>query len=333
MARNKTDRRPGINFSLERKVDSFRIRCLSPRQKIRCHFLLKRKMKPDFFWLQRDGMIGLQECGPAPPRAPVSGSRARERAAQAVDYYNTHVHRAWANAGLSASRSSFNDRHHNHQPTARRPHHLAPEQLYRSNSSLELLDHNGRPSNPSSPTLKREYGSHGSIDVIDRPPAGTSESFFAMLQDYQPAVLGAIAADQRSPGPSEYLRGKVDVGGDGVAEEAAVPQSPKSRVKLSRFWGSGGQMNVKNQKQAMDDSMVNTSSSSCSVVMGDGDDIARRRAFSHYDCQSLTTNLNYTAKFVSRAIPPDSFFNADVSGCGGCWRRGATRRPAPPRRR
>jgi signal-induced proliferation-associated 1 like protein 1 len=241
-------------------------------------------------------MIGLQECGPAPPRAPVSGSRARERAAQAVDYYNTHVHRAWANAGLSASRSSFNDRHHNHQPTARRPHHLAPEQLYRSNSSLELLDHNGRPSNPSSPTLKREYGSHGSIDVIDRPPAGTSESFFAMLQDYQPAVLGAIAADQRSPGPSEYLRGKVDVGGDGVAEEAAVPQSPKSRVKLSRFWGSGGQMNVKNQKQAMDDSMVNTSSSSCSVVMGDGDDIARRRAFSHYDCQSLTTNLNYTAK-------------------------------------
>ncbi|KYB27859.1 Signal-induced proliferation-associated 1-like protein 2 [Tribolium castaneum] len=229
-------------------------------------------------------MIGLQECGPAPPRAPVSGSRARDRAAQAVDYYNTHVHRAWANAGLS--RSSFNDRH---QSSTRR-HHLAPEQLYRSNSSLELLDHNGRPSNPSTPTLKREYGSHGSIDVIDRPPA-VGESFFAMLQDYQPAVLGAIAADQRSPGPAEYLRGKVDV--ESVED---VPSSPKSRVKLSRFW-SNGQVNVKNQRQAMDDSMVNTSSSSCSVICSaEAEEIARRRAFSHYDCQSLTTNLNYTAR-------------------------------------
>ncbi|KAJ3658284.1 hypothetical protein Zmor_010032 [Zophobas morio] len=240
-------------------------------------------------------MIGLQECGPAPPRAPVTGSRARERAAQAVDYYNTHVHRAWANAGLS--RSSFNDRHHNHhQASARRPQHLAPEQLYRSNSSLELLDHNGRPSNPSTPTLKREYGSHGSIDVIDRPPnaaATTGDSFFAMLQDYQPAVLGAIAADQRSPGPAEYLRGKVDVG-DGADDGA--PQSPKARVKLSRLWG--GQVNVKSQRQAMDDSMVNTSSSSSNSVVGsaEAEEIARRRAFSHYDCQSMTTNLNYTAR-------------------------------------
>ena len=246
-------------------------------------------------------MIGLQECGPAPPRAPVTGSRARERAAQAVDYYNTHVHRAWANAGLS--RSSFNDRHHNHhQASARRPQHLAPEQLYRSNSSLELLDHNGRPSNPSTPTLKREYGSHGSIDVIDRPPnaaATTGDSFFAMLQDYQPAVLGALAADQRSPGPAEYLRGKVDVG-DGADDGA--PQSPKARVKLSRLWG--GQVNVKSQRQAMDDSMVNTSSSSSNSVVGsaEAEEIARRRAFSHYDCQSMTTNLNYTARWVGVGV-------------------------------
>lgn len=243
-------------------------------------------------------MIGLQECGPAPPRAPVSGSRARERAAQAVDYYNTHVHRAWANAGLS--RSSFNDRHHQTTSSSRRVHQIAPEHLYRSNSSLELLDHNGRSSKPSTPTtLKREYGSHGSIDVIDRQPnnvaPNTSESFFAMLQDYQPAVLGAIATDQRSPGPAEYLRGKVDVV-DGADE--GVPQSPKSRVKLSRLWG--GQVNVKNQRQAMDDSMVNTSSGSSSSVVGsaEAEEIARRRAFAHYDCQSMTTNLNYAARLV-----------------------------------
>lgn len=148
----------------------------------------------------RDGMIGLQECGPAPPRAPLS-TRTRDRTAQAIDYYNTHVHRCWANAGLCTSRSSFNDRHHHN---ARRPH-LAPEALCRSNSSLELLDQHGRPFKSSSPTLRREYGSHGSIDVIDRPAVGQGKNeFFAMLQDYRPAVLGV--ADQRSPGPSEYLR-------------------------------------------------------------------------------------------------------------------------------
>ena len=54
--------------------------------------------------------------------------------------------------------------------------------------------------------LRREYGSHGSIDVIaSGPGAGplsplqnnlsTSESFFAMLKDYRPTVL-----DGRSPG-------------------------------------------------------------------------------------------------------------------------------------
>lgn len=56
----------------------------------------------------------------------------------------------------------------------------------------------------SPPALRREYGSHGSIDAIaaDRngPAPGTGESFFAMLQDYRPAVLGVIGTDQRSPG-------------------------------------------------------------------------------------------------------------------------------------
>lgn len=146
-------------------------------------------------------MIGLQENGStAPPRAP--GSRSRERAAQAVEYYNTHLQKARVNAGLAAPRASFNDRHHQQRSGSgsgrQQLHHLNPDLLYRSNSSLELVDlHAARPSNNRSPssagaTLKREYGSHGSIDVIDRPGPGsagtTSESFFAMLQDYRPTV-------------------------------------------------------------------------------------------------------------------------------------------------
>ncbi|KAJ8985478.1 hypothetical protein NQ317_015017 [Molorchus minor] len=248
----------------------------------------------------RDGMIGLQECGPAPPRAPLSANRIRERTALAVDYYNTHVHRAWANAGLSANRSSFNDRHHHHS-TPRRPQNLPPEHLCRSNSSLELLDHNSRPSNSNSPTLKREYGSHGSIDVIDRPlgVAGNNE-FFKMLQDYRP--VGLVGTDQRSPGPSEYLRGKVEGCGERYNSEDSghsnVPQSPKLKSKLKKhFWANGNVPNsaAKNPRQTMDDCAVSSSSNSV-IISAEAEEIARRRAFAHYDCQSLTTNLNYTVR-------------------------------------
>ncbi|KAL3266358.1 hypothetical protein HHI36_010535 [Cryptolaemus montrouzieri] len=272
-------------------------------------------------------MIGLQECGSAPPRAPISQSRART--AQAVEYYNTHVHKAWASAGLSASaaRASFNDRHTHQCPSGKnssgRPQNIGtPELLYRSNSSLELLDHHhnhSKRSNGSPPGLKREYGSHGSIDhIIDRPdqpsngtPLTTGESFFAMLQDYRPAVLGAIGTDQRSPGPSEYLRGKaVDQPDGGVNSNYAGdtnvnssyhlnPQSPKLRVKLPRFWGSGNvnsSSTNKNHRQAMDDSLITSGSSSSIMLNAESEEIARRRAFTHYDCQSLTTNLNYAVR-------------------------------------
>ncbi|XP_031341496.1 signal-induced proliferation-associated 1-like protein 1 isoform X1 [Photinus pyralis] len=250
-------------------------------------------------------MIGLEECGPAPPRAPPSSNRARERTAQAVDYYNTHLQRARVNAGLSAPRSSYNDRHHHHNVIPKRQH-LSPDLLYRSNSSLELVDHHVRPSNTSSPTLKREYGSHGSIDIIDRPApiSGTSESFFAMLQDYRPTVLGANGTDQRSPGPSEYLRGKVDAENSSnslISDDTlnSHPQSPKLRVKLPKFWGSGSVSgsSLKSQRQAMDDSVVSSSTINSSISLPtDSDEIQRRRAFVHYDCQSLTTNLSYSVR-------------------------------------
>lgn len=240
-------------------------------------------------------MIGLQECGPAPPRAPHTKATTRERTAQAVEYYNHRVHRAWANAGLSLSRSSFNDRHHNNgigHSTPRKLHHVAaaPDHICRSNSSLELLDHDRtRPSNSSSPTLKREYGSHGSIDVIDRPSNATKNEFFEMLQVYRPAVLGAIGTDQRSPGPSEYLRSKQE-----EAEEThVVPQSPKLRQKI-RFWGTGSVQSGKQQRQTMDDSAVGSNSSV--LLSAEVEEIARRRAFAHYDCQSLTTSLNFSVR-------------------------------------
>lgn len=99
------------------------------------------------------------------------------------------------------------------------------------------------------------------------------------------------------------LGSKMDSAGNsfGTEDNSAqqlTPQSPKHRVKLSKFWSNGVNAGgMKHQRQAMDDSVVNTSGSSSSVILsGEIEEIARRRAFAHYDCQSLTTNLSYSVR-------------------------------------
>lgn len=281
------------------------------------------------FVLQRDGMSSSLSGG-----GGGGESTARERAMQAVEYYNSNVLRARVGAGLvSTARSSYNDRHHHHHqhPTRPRTGQSVQDALYRSNSSLELMhDHthvhhetsSSRSGNAVSPVLRREYGSHGSIDVIsssERNQTTSGESFFAMLQDYRPAVLG-LGTDQRSPGPAEYLRGKVEPppasenATNTLVDETAmsdrltspISTSPKLRLKFHRFWGGGVSGSSKPPRpNAVDDSFVNTSSASTNNTnnnnnnigaSGDVDERQRRRAFAHYDCQSLTANLSYAAK-------------------------------------
>lgn len=291
-----------------------------------------------------------------PPR---QGS-ARERALHAVEYYNSNVLRVRVGAGLTA-RSSVNERHLlNGRGLHHTGHRLYPQHtdnLYRSNSSLELLhnEHNGGNgtsatnhhdlSIQSVPGLRREYGSHGSIDVISSDqahnhPQGqtqqhrtTGESFFAMLQDYRPAVLGVIGTDQRSPGPAEYLRGKMaeqsmksnmtttsgtnlnssmanNNGGVNSMQQNTIAESlsedsidrggsPKLRTKLHRFWGQSKQVRSNSATQSTLSAVANNHVEDGNVVPSLSADIEerqRRRAFAHYDCQSLTANLGYAAK-------------------------------------
>lgn len=292
-----------------------------------------------------------------PPR---QGS-ARERALHAVEYYNSNVLRVRVGAGLTA-RSSVNERHLlNGRGLHHTGHRLYPQHadnLYRSNSSLELLhnEHNGGGNGgnnhhdlsiQSVPGLRREYGSHGSIDVISSDqthhhPQGTpqqhrtpttGESFFAMLQDYRPAVLGVIGTDQRSPGPSEYLRGKVGdqsvkssvttssstqinsstTNSSGIvnslqqsysATESLTEDSldrggsPKLRTKLHRFWGQSKQVRSNSATQSTLTTTTNHGEDGnvVSSLSADIEERQRRRAFAHYDCQSLTANLGYAAK-------------------------------------
>lgn len=139
--------------------------------------------------------------------------------------------------------------------------------IYRSNSSLDLIygEH------PSGNGLRREYGSHGSIDVI----GGGSERLPAMVHNYN----GVSAPDK----PSGFGRS-----GDRLADDhtdgppARTSASPKPRLKLNKLWAGAG---AALSRQALDDSSLS--------IMGDG---TKRKQFAHYDCQSLMANLNYAAE-------------------------------------
>ena len=157
----------------------------------------------------------------------------RDRTAQAIHYYNNNVLKARTGSksiayggggggdgnnggGAGAGSSAYHQRPQQQQRirggASSNPRSL--DNLYLSNSSLELLhDTNSNECHRSSggrgdgklvgeyaitSTLKREYGSHGSIDVIsisDQKRADgrdvSGEQFLSMLQDYKPAVSAA----------------------------------------------------------------------------------------------------------------------------------------------
>ncbi|XP_055644426.1 signal-induced proliferation-associated 1-like protein 2 isoform X2 [Toxorhynchites rutilus septentrionalis] len=260
-----------------------------------------------------------------------SGGTARERAMHAVEYYNSNVLRARVGAGLAGPRNSVHERY----PYVQRHlgsnigGKLAPpssDNLYRSNSSLELIhDHSGNHDgmHPGGTNLRREYGSHGSIDVIssDRHHVTptTGESFLAMLQEYRPAVFG-MEHPHNHPGHHGHHDGRNGSGLMCSSGEDSLDRgnaSPKLRMKFNRLWSSsgghgggatGGGKPGRGQTQSasLDEatispnisvlSNVSTTSTTTTVSSADIEERQRRRAFAHFDCQSLTANLGYAAK-------------------------------------
>ena len=265
-------------------------------------------------------MIGLTSAGGGGSCPP--GGGVRERTMRAMEYCNSTLLRARVSSGLTGPRTGTNSSSYT----------VAQDALHRSNSSLELThDPHHCPGVSDPPVqLRREYGSHGSIDVISASSerggtsssSGAGESFFAMLQDYRPAVLGMIGTDQRSPGPAEYLRGKVEpppatenasnalaAASDDIPSSnstSSMSTSPKLRLKLHRFWGGGGSSGASGgvggkpprHQHVVDDSVVNTSTTSNGnhCASSEIEERQRRRAFVHHDCQSMTANLGYAAK-------------------------------------
>ncbi|KAG0729153.1 Signal-induced proliferation-associated 1-like protein 1 [Chionoecetes opilio] len=164
--------------------------------------------------------------------------------------------------------------------------------LYRSNSSLDL-EHEGEEPPPPSP-LRREYGSHGSINVAAAP----QEALYSILRDLQP--------------PNQALRGSQGEAGGAPGPAEAEATSPKARSKFQRLWdrdkssifkklrSSRGAESAK-ADNASDSSGGGTGRSQRTEANGDsdsrGEDVpvavpTRRSAFAHYDCRSLATQFS-----------------------------------------
>uniref|UniRef100_A0ABD2X543 Rap-GAP domain-containing protein n=1 Tax=Trichogramma kaykai TaxID=54128 RepID=A0ABD2X543_9HYME len=238
--------------------------------------------------------------------------------------------------------------------------------LHRSNSSLEL-PHSPDPLSsraPDSP-LRREYGSHGDIDVVAQSVT-MNENLLAMLQDFNSrnlplSIRGPMASEfllrrqqlhqqhmmrhqqqqqqfqqlqqqqqqhlhlQQQQQQQQTTQESSQQASANDVDEVCGPtggSSPKLRLKLNRLWGSKQTRNaislteeqhhqIQQQQQSTtmttvtasassSTSMTSSGSSSSSVtspvVSADVEERHRRRAFAHYDCQSLTANLGYAAK-------------------------------------
>jgi len=105
------------------------------------------------------------------------------------------------------------------------------------------------------------------------------ENFFAMLQDFRPSEQLGTAGDYLRRVHQQDATGQLDIDEVGPA---GAGNSPKLRLKLNRLWSK--------PPRAMEESCGSP------VVSADVEERHRRRAFAHYDCQSLTANLGYAAK-------------------------------------
>ena len=177
--------------------------------------------------------------------------------------------------------------------------------LYRSNSnvemdSLELIEDDLPPTG----SMHREYGSTSSLDLL-----GTSSDndFFAMLKDFQNQNL-----DQRSPAPlklHELLRGRADLikDRDKVSNGSANYDkendenfdNPKSKNKSKQkdrktraksITGETSAGILKKLRGSKPDADI-TSKLEDRFDDGRAEERCRKKAFAHFDCQSVGVNL------------------------------------------
>ena len=191
--------------------------------------------------------------------------------------------------------------------------------LCRSNSNLEESMEYIDVENLAdvSVSSKREYGSTSSLDKMNA--SASSDSFFAMLQNLKPENT-----DQRSPAPAklkEVLRGSKNpnllrdlekiangsvINNRPLSDETdAMPASPQTKAKFKQKdrklrsksitpeTGPGVWKRIRGKNEP---ELISKVPETVPDVELKGDDRFRRKAFVHYDSQSIGFDLNYVLR-------------------------------------
>ena len=189
--------------------------------------------------------------------------------------------------------------------------------LSRSNSSLEFKDHLRASKKTTSPLFTKKDlfgGSHENNSIqSDKHTLSYHQHSFNMIRDQFENPNKSISNSNSNPNQSSN---KSEI------------SSPKLKLKFNRFWNHN---NVKQQSMSSADESLSSTLMSTSITSvnnnsnptqtqtqnqghnhsymlnghsnttavstsADMEERQRRRAFCHYDCQSLTANLSYAAK-------------------------------------
>ncbi|XP_053399601.1 signal-induced proliferation-associated 1-like protein 2 isoform X2 [Mercenaria mercenaria] len=201
--------------------------------------------------------------------------------------------------------------------------------LHRSNSNLEeSMEYINVENLDTSMSSRREYGSTSSLDMMNA--STSSDSFFQMLENLRPPNT-----DQRSPAPSklkEVLRGsKVEEKNnhiflrnlETIANGSVIhnrpmsdevdegSQSPRTRAKLKQKdrklrsksitpdVGPGVWKRFRNKNEP--ETGVKSSDTVPDIEVK-GDDRFRRKAFVHYDSQSIGFDVNKVLKLKTSSV-------------------------------
>lgn len=179
-------------------------------------------------------------------------------------------HNTRESSDLRYLRSTFNDSLHT----------MSSGTIYRSNSNLELHDCVGAAVQCNSNAPLKRVSSHGSIDII----ADKSHDALAkrLIQEYNvksidKRILESTTSDNKK------------------TETNDQSDSPKLNIKL-KLWNQ--MRNVTTKSSVHEEQKENSTSNPTSIVSTSADieERARRRAFAHFDCQSLVANLGYAAR-------------------------------------
>jgi hypothetical protein len=185
----------------------------------------------------------------------------------------------------------------------------AAREVYKSNSSLDL-DHEAEILQESGVGGgRREYGSHGSLDVMGRreehggglglfPTSEGPAAVSTLTRPGQAAYSHSVLLNR-----SEESTGSViSTRSDDHSELDGGGASPKQKKKAITFWGNKDKTSRKSQKSLFKKKETKSEGGNKSVDgLAEGmdnraEDKHRRRFFSHHDIASVCASLSVTAQ-------------------------------------